>query len=136
MHNLVSVPPVLENQENNPELAAAFAEAINDPEIQQLLEHPDNRQGSVSFPPGEGGPVGGMRKHSISSMATPAITAVTGLLEVHCIGCEGLLEFFPAELFTTGISASREKRPPLVNSPAGYSAKFEDRPGKFAAFII
>ncbi|VDL60251.1 unnamed protein product [Hymenolepis diminuta] len=108
MQNLVSVPPAMGNHENDPELAAAFAEAINDPEIHQLLEHPDNRLEGTSLPHGEGF---GVRKHSISLMATPAITAVTGLLEVRCIGCEGLLETFPGEILNMGSSPSPKKRP-------------------------
>ncbi|VDN96623.1 unnamed protein product [Rodentolepis nana] len=125
MQNLISVPPPMGNHENNPQLAAAFAEAINDPEIQQLLEHPDNKLESSSLSPAEGI---GVRKHSISSMATPAITSVTGLLEVRCIGCEGLLETFPGEIVNMGSSPSPKKRP-LVNSLREYSARFEDRPG-------
>ena len=128
MQNLVSVPPALESQDSNPEVAAAFAEAINDPEIEHLLEHPDNRPGSMSVPPVDGQL--GARKHSISSMALPAITAVTGLLEVRCIGCEGLLDVFPTPLFSPGCGPSSRKQSSLIDSPAEFSAKFEDRPGK------
>ncbi|VDK23393.1 unnamed protein product [Taenia asiatica] len=136
MQNLVSVPPVVDNQEDNPDLAAAFAEAINDPEIQHLLEHPDNRPGSVSLPAGEGNV--GTRKHSISSLASPAITAVTGLLKVSCMGCEGLLDVFPAALFSPGGGGggigSRAK-PALIDSPAEFSAKYEDRPADVSCFL-
>ena len=128
MHNLFSRPPASETHESDPELAAALAEAINDPEIQHLLEHPDNRPGSASLPPGDGQV--GTRKHSISSMALPPITAVTGLLEVHCIGCEGLLDVFPAPLLTVGCASGLRTRPSLINSPAEFSAKSEDRLGK------
>ncbi|VDM18287.1 unnamed protein product [Hydatigera taeniaeformis] len=131
MQNLVSVPPVLDNQEDNPDLAAAFAEAINDPEIQHLLEHPDNRPGSVSLPGSEGHV--GTRKHSISSLASPAIIAVTGLLKVCCIGCEGLLDVFPSALFSPGgggCGIGSRAKPALIDSPLEFSAKFEDRPGE------
>nr|CDS21603.1 serine:threonine protein kinase N2 [Echinococcus granulosus] len=134
MQNLVSVPPVVDNQEDDPDLAAAFAEAINDPEIQHLLEHPDNRPGSVSLPGSEGHV--GTRKHSISSLASPAITAVTGLLKVCCIGCEGLLDVFPAALFSPGGgSVGSRAKPALIDSPAEFSAKFEDRPADVSCFL-
>ncbi|KAL5108689.1 Serine/threonine-protein kinase N2 [Taenia crassiceps] len=136
MQNLVSVPPVVDNQEDDPDLAAAFAEAINDPEIQHLLEHPDNRPGSVSLPAGEGNV--GTRKHSISSLASPATTAVTGLLKVCCIGCEGLLDVFPAALFSPGGGGSgigSRAKPALIDSPAEFSAKYEDRPADVSCFL-
>uniref|UniRef100_A0A5K3FZM4 Uncharacterized protein n=1 Tax=Mesocestoides corti TaxID=53468 RepID=A0A5K3FZM4_MESCO len=127
MQSLVSVPPSLEGHGNDPELAAAFAEAINDPEIDYLLQNPDNRPGSLSLAGGDGQLV--PRKHSISSMALPAITAVTGLLDVRCVGCEGLLEVFPADLFCPGGGGPRSRpKPRLIDSPAEFSARCEDRP--------
>ncbi|VDD78012.1 unnamed protein product [Mesocestoides corti] len=129
MQSLVSVPPSLEGHGNDPELAAAFAEAINDPEIDYLLQNPDNRPGSLSLAGGDGQLV--PRKHSISSMALPAITAVTGLLDVRCVGCEGLLEVFPADLFCPGGGGPRSRpKPRLIDSPAEFSARCEDRPIK------
>lgn len=127
MQALVSVQNVESHGENNPELAAAFVEALNDPEINHLLEHPDSRPGSVSLPSDTH--ASGTRKHSISSLALPAITAVTGRLDVRVIGCEGLLQVFPAGLFKPGSASGTRARTRLVDAPSEFSAKLDERPG-------
>lgn len=133
MQSLISVPPTL-SENTDPELAAAFAEVINDPEISVLLSHPDKvttptQVISHTMSQNSEDRSEWSRKHSISSMALPAITPVTGTLEFKCKGCDGLLDVFP-----TGILSSNHVKPivggPLTDVPPEYSARNNDQYGK------
>ncbi|VDL89749.1 unnamed protein product [Schistocephalus solidus] len=109
---LDSVPHMKDADEG---LGFALADVINDSEIDFLLDHPDNS----STPTRENA-----RQESIFAIASPVITAVTGRVDVRCIGCEGLLEFFPAGLFTSNHSPSVTR---LVDMPPEFRARQDGR---------
>ncbi|KAL7060213.1 hypothetical protein AAHC03_09456 [Spirometra sp. Aus1] len=109
---LDSVPHMKDADEG---LGFALADVINDSEIDFLLDHPDN----TSTPTREN-----TRQESISAIASPVITAVTGRVDVHCIGCEGLLESFPAGLFTSNHSPSITR---LIDTPPEFRARQDGR---------
>ncbi|VEL10174.1 unnamed protein product [Protopolystoma xenopodis] len=90
LRHLLRFPPSV----TTPEATTAVQEILHAPELSQLLapprSRPPNQQASTS---------------ALSEVVTAAggvgysqPTAVTGLVELRCIGCQGLQETFPAEM--------------------------------------
>ncbi|CAH8443515.1 unnamed protein product [Heterobilharzia americana] len=89
-----AIKPLLKRppRTKSPEMASAI---INDPEMNALLSPPWS---NTSF-------------HANSSLSIPnPPTAITGSLEVRCLGCQEIVDIFPAEIVNNELSGTLSNR--------------------------